>query len=195
MRTDNVERIIVDSMKRFIYVLMYRHWSNSKKKKKIHTFIVLSYWSSVLSMINRSIHSLMFMLIVLISINVFKVVNALLLIMKSIELLMLCIHFIFVIFRRSYDCRKFMTLIMRHFFWIVSSLTRQSYSDLKSMHKTKDTNRSRIADNVALRAISRSKSWANAYNSAARTLRMTRLHLINDQWTILTCFESARQMT
>jgi hypothetical protein len=27
MRADNVERIIVDSMKRFIYVLMYRHLS------------------------------------------------------------------------------------------------------------------------------------------------------------------------
>jgi hypothetical protein len=67
-------------------------------------------------MIDRSIHSLMFMLIVLISINVFKVVNALLLIMKSIELLMSCIHFIFVISRRSYDCRKLMTSIMRRFF-------------------------------------------------------------------------------
>jgi hypothetical protein len=146
-------------------------------------------------MIDRLIHSLMFMLIMLISINVFKIVNVLFLIMKLIELLMSCIHLIFVIFRRSYNCRKFMTLIMRRFFCVVSSLTRQSYSDLKSMHKTKDTNRLKIADNVALRATSRSKSWANAYNSAARTLRMTRLHLTDDQWTMLACFESARQMT
>jgi hypothetical protein len=146
-------------------------------------------------MINRSTHSLMFMLIVLISINVFRIVNALFLIMKSIELLMSCIHLIFVIFRRSYDCRKFMTLIMKRFFWIVSSLTRQSYNDLKSVHKAKNTNRSRIANNVALKTTSRSKSWTNAYNSAAKTLRITRLHLINDQWTILTYFKSAKQMT
>jgi hypothetical protein len=171
---------------------MYRHWSNFKNRRKIHTFI---YWSSILSMINRLTHSLMFMLIVLILINVFKIVNALLLIMKSIELLMSCIHFISVIFRRSYDCRKLMTSIMRRFFWVISSLTRQSYNDLKSMHNTKNTNRSRIADNVALKATSRSKSWSNAYNSAARTLRVTRLHLIDDQWTMLTCFESTRQMT
>jgi uncharacterized protein (UPF0333 family) len=138
-------------------------------------------------MIDRLTHSLMFMLIVLISINVFKIVNALLLIMKSIELLMSCIHLIFVIFRRSYDCRKLMTSIMRRFFWVVSSLTRQSYSDLKSVHKTRDTNRSRIADSVALRTTSRSKSWTNAYNSAARTLRVTRLHLTDDQWTMLAC--------
>jgi hypothetical protein len=137
----------------------------------------------------------MFMLIVLISINVFRIVNALLLIMKSIELLMSCIHFIFVIFRRSYDCRKLMTSIMRRFFWVVSSLTRQSYSDFESVHSTRDTSRSRIADKIALRATSRSKSWANAYNSAARTLRVTRLHLIDDQWTMLACFESAKQMT
>jgi hypothetical protein len=158
MRADNVERIIVDSMKRFIYVLMYRHWSNSRKKRKIHTFIDLSYWSSILSMIDRSIHSLMFMLIVLISINVFRIVNALLLIMKSIELLMSCIHFIFVISRRSYDCRKLMTSIMRRFFWVVSNLTRQSYSDFESVHSTKDMNRSRIADKITLKATSRSKS-------------------------------------
>jgi hypothetical protein len=177
---------------KIIYVLMYRHWSNSRKREKIHTFI---YWSSVLSMIDRSIYSLMFMLIVLISINVFRIVNALFLIMKSIELLMSCIHFISVIFRRSYDCLKFMTSIMRRFFWVVSSLTRQSYNDLKSVHNTKDTNPSRIAERIALRTTSRSKSWANAYNSAAKTLRVTRLHLIDDQWTMLTCFESARQMT
>jgi hypothetical protein len=46
------------------------------------------------------------MLIVLKSINVFRVKDALLLIMKSIELLTSCIHFIVVIFRRSYDYRK-----------------------------------------------------------------------------------------
>ncbi len=103
-------------------------------------------------------HSLMFILIVLISINVFKIENALLLIIESIELLTSCIHFIFVIFRRSYDCRKFMTFIMRRFFCVVSSFIRQSYNDFESVQSIRDTKRSRIADNVALRAASRSKS-------------------------------------
>ncbi len=35
---DNVERFNVDSMKKFIYVLTYRHWSNSKKKKNSYIY-------------------------------------------------------------------------------------------------------------------------------------------------------------
>jgi hypothetical protein len=84
-------------------------------------------------MIDRSIHSLMFMLIVLMSINVFKIENVLLLIMKSIELLMSCIHFISMIFWRSYDYRKFMTSIMNRFFCVISSLIKQSYNDFESV--------------------------------------------------------------
>ena len=144
---------------------------------------------------DRLIHSLVFILIVLISINVFRVENALLLIIESIELLISCIHFIFVIFRRSYDWRRLMTFIMRRFFWVVSNFIKQSYNDFESVQNIKDTRRSRIADNVALRAASRSKSWANAYNSVARTLRVTRLHLTDDQWTTLACFEFVKHMT
>jgi hypothetical protein len=121
------------------------------------------------------------MLIVLMFINVFKIENIVFLIMKSSELLMSCIHFTSMIFRRSYDCRKLMTFIMNRFFCVVSSLIRQSYNDFESMHNTKDTKRSRIADNVALKTASRSKLWTNAYNLIARTLRVTRLHLIDDQ--------------
>jgi hypothetical protein len=79
--------------------------------------------------IDHSIHSLMFILIVLISINVFKIENALLLIIESIELLTSCIHFIFVIFHRLYDCRKLMTFIMKRFFCVVSNFIKQSYND------------------------------------------------------------------
>jgi hypothetical protein len=137
----------------------------------------------------------MFILIVLISINVFKVENALFLIIESIELLISCIYFIFVIFRRSYDCRRLMTFIMKRFFCVVSSFDKQSYNDFESVQNIKDTKRSRIANNVALKAAWRSKSWVNAYNSAARMLRVTRLHLIDDQWTILTCFEFVKHIT
>ncbi len=86
------------------------------------------------------IHILMFMLIVLMSINVFKIENAFFLIMKSIKLLISCIHFIFVIFRRSYDCRKLMTFIMKRFFCVISNFTRQSYNDFESMQILKIRN-------------------------------------------------------
>jgi predicted methyltransferase len=137
----------------------------------------------------------MFMLIVLMSISVFKIENVLILIMKSIELLISCIHFVFVIFRRLYDCWKCMTFIMRRFFCVVSSLIKQSYNDFESMQKTKNTKRSKIANNVTLKVASRSKSWANAYNFVARTLRVTRIHLTDDEWTMLTCFEFVKHMT
>jgi hypothetical protein len=142
-----------------------------------------------------SIHSLMFMLIVLISINVFKIENILILIIKLIELLISCIHFIFVIFRRSYDYRRLMTFIMKRFFCVMSSCIKQSYSNFESIQSIKDTKRSRIANNVVMITTSRSKSWVNAYNSAAKTLRVTRLHLIDDQWTMLTYFEFVKNIT
>jgi hypothetical protein len=145
--------------------------------------------------VDHSIHSLMFMLIVLMSINVFKVENTLLLIMKSIKLLTSCIHFIFVIFRRSYDCRRLMTFIMKRFFCVMSSFNKQLYNDFESIQSIKNTKWLKIANNVALRTTSRSKSRVNAYNSAARTLRVTRLHLIENQWTMLTCFEFVKHIT
>jgi hypothetical protein len=104
--------IIVESSsiwKQEAFIQWYQYWSLSEKKRNsFHLLIV--YWSL------RSIHFEMFKLITFWSINVLKIVNVLLLIMKSIELLISCIHFIFVIFRRLYDCRKLITSIMRRFF-------------------------------------------------------------------------------
>jgi hypothetical protein len=147
-------------MKKFIYVLTYRHWSNSKQKENSYV-CRFNYESSVL--FERSIHSLIFKLIVLMSINVFKVVHVLLLIMKSIELLTSCIHFFFVIFRRLYDCRRLMTFIMKRFFCVVSNLIKQSYNDFESMQSTKRTKWSRMLNKIALKVASRSKSWTSAY--------------------------------
>jgi hypothetical protein len=137
----------------------------------------------------------MFMLILLILINVFKIENVLILIIKTIELLISGIHFIFMIFRRSYECRRFMTFIMKRFFCVVSSFIKQSYNDFELIHNIKNTKRSRIANNVSLRTASRSKSWVNAYNSVARTFRITRLHLIDDSWTTLKCFKFVKHIT
>ncbi len=145
--------------------------------------------------VDRSIHSLMFRLIVLMSINVFRIVDVSLLIMKSIELLISCIYFTSMISRRLYDCRRFITSIMSRFFCVVSSLIKQSYNDFESVQNIKEIKRSKMLNNVALKIASRSKSWVNAYNFATRTLRVTRLHLMNNQWTMLTCFESIKHIT
>ncbi len=124
----------------------------------------------------------MFRLMTFWSINVLRIVKVLLLIMKSIELLTSCIHFTFVIFRRSYNYRKLMTSIMKRFFWVVSSRTRQSYKDFESIQNTKRMNISKMFETISFKIASRSKSWIIAYNFAARTLRVIRLHFIDDQW-------------
>ncbi len=164
-----------------------------KEKKFTHssTHLFTDYWSISF----RSTHFVVFRLIVLISISVFRIVDALLLIIESAKLLISCIHLTSMIFLRSYDCRRLMTSIMRRFFWIVSSRIRQSYRDLKSMQRIREMNRSRMFDTISFKIASRSKSCVNAYNFAARTLRVTRLHFIDDQWTIFAWFESTRQVT
>jgi hypothetical protein len=163
------------------------------KEKKSH-FIYSSYWSISF----RSTHFDVFRLITFWLINVLRIVNALLLIMKSVELLTSCIHLTFVISRRSYDCRRLITLIMRRFFWVVSSRTRQSYRDFESMHKTSEMNISRMFETIFFRIASRSKSWVIAYNLTARTLRVICLHFIDDQWITFALrreSNSTRQMT
>jgi hypothetical protein len=167
-------RIIFDMKTRSIYTVISTLKSLWKKRNSSHLLIV--YWSF------RSTHFEMFRLITFWSINVLRIVKALLLIMKSVELLISCIHLTFVISRRSYDCRRLMTSIMKRFFWVVSSRTRQSYKDFESMHKTSEMNISRMFETIFFRVASRSKSWVIAYNSAARTLRVIRLHFIDDQW-------------
>ncbi len=138
----------------------------SLRKEKKFLLIYSSYW--LISF--RFTHFDVFRLITFWSINVLKIVNALLLIMKSIELLISCIHFTFVISRRLYDCRKLMTSIMKRFFWVVSSRTRQSYKDFESMQNINEMNISRMFETISFKIASRSKSWVIAYNFAARTL-------------------------
>jgi hypothetical protein len=91
-------------------------------------------------LINHLTHLLMFMLIVLMSINILKIENVLILIMKLIKLLITCIHSILMIFRRLYDYCKFMTSIMNRFFCVASNLIKQSYNDFESVQNTKKRN-------------------------------------------------------
>ncbi len=112
------------------------------------------YWLFVLSMfVDRSTHSLMFKLIVLMSINVFKIVDILLLIMNLIELLISRIYFTSIIFRRLYTCRELIISIMNYFFCVVSSLIKQSYNDFESVQNTNEMRRSRMLNNVALKLL------------------------------------------
>ncbi len=132
-------------MKKFIYILTYRHWNNFKRKK-IYTFIIRFVYELSILFINHLIHSLIFILIVLISINVFKFENVLFLIIKSIELLISCIYFIFVIFHRLYNCRKFITFIMKHFFCVMSSFlkNRTAISSQYKISKIRNDRESQI---------------------------------------------------
>ncbi len=88
-----------------------------------------------------------------------------------------------------------MTFIINRFFVMMSNLTRQSYKDLKSVTKISEM-RSSILLRVIFKIESTSNSWIIAYSSAASTLRVTRLHLIDDQCMIFAeNVESAKQTT
>jgi hypothetical protein len=177
---NNVERFNINSTKKFIYVLMYEHWSNSKKERK---FIHLSFNLLIVILIcDWSLNSFVDVHIDCVEIDQrFQNRECLAFDHEVNRIVDLCICFISVIFRRSYNYRKLITSIISRFFCVVSSLIKQSYNDFESMQSTKETRRSRMLNSVALKAASRSKSWASAYNFAARTLRVTRLHLIDDQ--------------
>jgi hypothetical protein len=64
-------------------------------------------------------------------------------------------------------------------------LTRQLYNDFESVHKTIGIGCCSIFLSVVLTAALTSKPCAIAYSSEASTLRVTRLHLIEDQCIIL----------
>ncbi len=99
---------------------------------------------------------------------------------RMIKLLISCIYLIFVISQYLYNYRKLIILIINRFSWNVFSLIKKSYNDLKFMHKTKKMRRSRMLNTIFFKIASRSKLCVNAYNFAARTLRVTHLHLIDD---------------
>ena len=79
--------------------------------------------------------------------------------------------------------------IISLFSCVVPSLTKQSYNDFESVHSTAGIrgsfNVSIIFWSVVRRAIALSKPLTMPYNSLASTLRVTRLHLLEFQCTIL----------
>ena len=106
------------------------------------------------------------------------------------------IHLISVISRLLYDWRRLMTSIISRFSLVISSFIKQSYSDLLSMQIINRTSDPSVFEMIAFRTVFKSNSWAKTYNSKTKTLLIIRLHLMNDQWKILTVsVESTKQIT
>ncbi len=79
--------------------------------------------------------------------------------------------------------------IIKRFSIVISSLTKHSYNDLESEQMTigicTSPRTSMIRPKVVLRAIPLSNSVIILYNSLANTDLVTRLHLVDDQWMML----------
>jgi hypothetical protein len=109
------------------------------------------------------------------------------LVIASAGLLFQLIHLTSAISRRSYDCRRHIRSTISRFSFVVPSLTRHSYNDFESVHRTSGRGAlgRKISWIVALIAAAISNPWVIAYSSEANTLRVARLHLTEDQWRIL----------
>src|SRR5438045_3640618 len=106
--------------------------------------------------------------------------------MASAGLVFPSIHLISAISLHSYDCRRHMRSTISRFSCVVPSLTKQSYSDLESVQSVIGSCSScRILSIVILIAAAVLNPWAIPYSSDARMLRVTHLHLIDDQWSML----------
>ena len=71
-------------------------------------------------------------------ISLYNALYSLSLIITSTEFLLSLIYRISIISRHLYDYLKYRISIINRFFYIVSSLTRYSYRDLKSMYTKRD---------------------------------------------------------
>ena len=89
---------------------------------------------------------------------------------------------------RSYDCRRHIRSTISRFSCVVPSLTRHSYSDFESMQIVSGMlpwrGQASIWFKVDLIVAAVSKPRESAYNSEAKTLLVTRRHLIDCQWTM-----------
>ncbi len=88
-----------------------------------------------------------------------------------------------------------MTLIIKRFSIVVLSRTRQSYKNLSFVARIRRMTASSIFVKVVFNTESTSKSWIIANSSTVKTLRVIRLHFIENQCSIFACVESAKQMT
>ncbi len=131
----------------------------------------------------RSTHSIVLTSMMLVSISLINAEQDFDLIIAFVEFVVSSIHLISAICLLSYDCLRHIRSIIKRFSLIMSSLTKQSYRNFEFVQKINDKElfNLRIRSIVDLMIESTSKSFVIAYNSVARTLLITRLHLVNDQ--------------
>ena len=94
------------------------------------------------------------------------------------------IHFTSAISLRLYNYRKYSTLIIRRFSYIVLSLIRQLYSDFELVQVISGKLILSILLIVALIVPAISKPYTIVYSSKASTLLVTLLYLIEVQYSI-----------
>jgi len=88
-----------------------------------------------------------------------------------------------------------MISIINHFSYIVPSFMRYSYRNFKSVHRIKGIFSVFIIFSiVAFITAPTSKPLAIPYNSEARVLCITCLHLVNNQYNMLALFFSSAKM-
>jgi hypothetical protein len=78
---------------------------------------------------------------------------------------------------------------------MIFSRIKQSYKNFESMIKINEMRMRSIFVNVAFNTELISKSWIIAKSLIAKTLRVTRLHFIENQCKIIACVESVKQIT
>ena len=114
----------------YTWLTMYWHWQLFK-----NCYIpVLACF-----MLAHSTHSVVLILMRLVSIRVFWADEGLALVMESAGLWCPWIYFTSVISRRLYDWRKLITSTISRFSSMIPNLTRQSYRDFESVHRISKT--------------------------------------------------------
>jgi hypothetical protein len=133
-----------------------------------------------------STHSITYNLIIFILIRSFNAWQGFNFVIASAKLLPPSIHLILAISLFSYNCYKHIRLTISHFFYIVLSLTKQSYKNFESVQRVINSRLScKIFLMITLITAPVSNLWAIPYSLNTKTLHITRLHLMDDQWRIL----------
>ena len=138
--------------------------------------------SGLFFVVDLSTHPSMLIHSLLVSISSYKARHGLLFVIASAGLLLPLIHLTSVISCRSYDWRRYMRSIIRRFSCIVPSLTRHLYRLFKSVQTISSNGsvRCRSCVRVDLIAAAVSNLLASAYVSKPSTLRIIRLHFVDD---------------
>ena len=90
------------------------------------------------------------------------------------------IHFTFAISLRLYACRRYIISIIRRFSCVVPNLTKHLYNDFEFVQRTNSKSIPSTLSIIDLIKALILKPWAIAYNSKAKTLLVTLLHLVED---------------